>query len=159
MVEFKISGLDGTLANLRALPKEIVGKRGGPVLKSLKKGARVIQKPAIQNAKAVTSNATKSGERVSTGLLAKSIIVTRGKEPTGGKGERVLIRIPKRVYVRKGEPTLVRSAAAWTEYGTENRPAEPFLRPAFIQYARQAIDATTADLLRQIDEIQKRLGA
>jgi len=74
----QLTGLDGVYDMLRSLPAEVVSKRGGPVKTALRKGAVIIRKAEIANLRVVTSNQTKE-ESISTGLLAKNVIVSRGK--------------------------------------------------------------------------------
>ena len=155
-VEFNISGLDGVLATLRSLPPEIVSKRGGPVKLALAKGARVIRAEAANN---LRSAIAKDGD-VSTGLVEKSLIVSRGKEPTGGKGERYLVRVKRRSYpVKGGDPVTTLKTAHLLEYGSAHQPATPWLRPAFAAKAREAIDVTVKDLNRRIALVVKKLAA
>lgn len=160
MIEIRLSGLDGVLATLRSLPPSLVSRRGGPVLASLKAGARVILKAEQANLRAVTSNATASGKRESTGLLLKALTIKRGKAPSGGNGERVIITTKKKIYSdREGKPVSVRATAHWLEYGTESQPAEPFIRPAFNSKAREAISVIETDLLKRIKKIVITLAA
>jgi HK97 gp10 family phage protein len=153
--EFRLHGVDGVLDMLRALPPEIVSKRGGPVRAALRKGARVIHRAAKANIEA------KTGEdpALSTGLLAESLVVSRGKAPAGGGGERYLVRLKRKTYPgRKGKPTTTLKSGHLLEYGSSQQPAEPWLRPAFAIKAREAIETIERDLLRSIDRITKRLA-
>ena len=79
MVEVKLTGVDDVLASLKALPPEIVSKRGGPVKTALRKAAQVIRKQAIANLDSVTQDVSVDGELYSTGLLKQNVVVTRGK--------------------------------------------------------------------------------
>ena len=83
MVEVKVTGIDGVLDALKALPPEIVSKRGGPVKSALRKAAQVIRKQAIANLDSVTQDVSVDGELYSTGLLKKNVVVTRGKQLVG----------------------------------------------------------------------------
>lgn len=152
----RIDGFEEAYRRLGELPAELVGKRGGPVLRALRKGARVIDKARRENLRRVTSNATASGERESTGLLLKSLSLRRGKAPEDGKGERVVLSVRKKVYLRdEAEPVSTLASAHWTEFGTEKRPAEPWLRPAFNATAQQAILTTSQELLAEIDKLTR----
>ena len=160
-VEVKLSGVEDTLRLLQSLPPEIVSKRGGPARVALRKGAVVIQKQAKANLQAVTSNATASGKRESTGLLAKNIIVQRGKPPGGVKGELYRVRPKRKVTyprVGKGKATTIIKAASLLEYGSSKQPAEPWLRPAVTSRGQVAIDTITRELNAGIDRIVKKLG-
>jgi hypothetical protein len=156
-VDVNVSGLNGVLDTLRSLPPEIVSKRGGPVKAALRKGARVIFLEAKKNLQQVTSNATSEGRRYSTGLLLKNLVVTRGKAIIGSKGERYLVRVRRKSYQREGKTVTTLATANLLEYGSVKQPAEPWLRPAFISKAANAIQTAEQDLLKSIDKITRRL--
>lgn len=155
----KLQGADGVLNMLRQLPAEVVSKRGGPVRAALRKGAKVIQMQEIANLNAATASGN-----TSTGLLAKNVVVTRGKAPTDGKGERYLVRIRRKGYPNrsagKGKKTsgvTTLKSAQLLEYGSSHQPAEPVIRPAFKSKAQAAITVATASLVEAVDRIAKRL--
>lgn len=160
----KLTGLDGVLDTLRALPPELVSKRGGPVLAALKKGAKPIDAQRRANLQAVTANTNDEGKRYSTGLLAKNLAVTRGKPPFGGKGERVLLRVRRKIYPGKsgksggGNAVSTLASANLLEYGSSKQPAEPWIRPAFESRAREAIETAERELLAGIDRIVNKLA-
>ena len=159
-VTVKLEGLDGTLATLRALPPSLVSRRGGPVLAALRKGARVIDAQRKANLQAVTANTTDEGKRESTGHLMKQLVVSRGKPPHNGKGERVLLRVRRKAYPdRNGKTVTSLAAANLLEYGSSQQPAEPWIRPAFQSRAQEAINVTRDELLRRIDVIVRKLAA
>lgn len=159
-VDVDIKGLNGVLDTLRSLPPELVSKRGGPVLAALRKGARVIDAQRKANLQAVTANTTDSGKRESTGHLMKQLVVSRGKPPSDGKGERVLLRVRRKAYPdRNGKTVTSLAAANLLEYGSSTQPAEPWIRPAFQSRAREAINVTRDELLRRIDVIVRKLAA
>lgn len=157
-MEVKITGLDGVLDTLRSLPPEIVSKRGGPVRAALRKGAVVIQKQEIANLTVSLANAP----RYSTGLLLKNIVVTRGKAPFGGNGERYLVRVRRKAYPKEhqatGKPATTLATANLLEYGSSTQPAEPFIRPAVNSKGQQAIDVIVADLQASIQRIVTKLA-
>ncbi len=159
-VEMRLSGLDGVLDTLKSLPPEIVSKRGGPVKAALRKGANVILKQEKANLQAALANTSDEGKRYSTGLLLKNLVVTRGKAPTSGNGERYLVRVRRKSYPRKGGKAVTTlKTAQILEYGSSKQPAEPWIRPAFAAKAREAIDVTVAELLKGIDRIVAKLAA
>jgi HK97 gp10 family phage protein len=157
-VDMKLEGLNGVLETLKSLPPEIVSKRGGPVKAALRKAARVIHKEAQQNLDRVTSNTTDSDEKLSTGLLKKNLIVSRGKPPFDSKGERYLVRVRRKSYPRKGKTTTTLATANLLEYGSSQQQAEPWLRPAFTAKAQQAIATAETELFKQIDKVVKKLA-
>ena len=159
-VDVDIKGLEGVLETLKSLPPELVSKRGGPVLAALRKGARVIDAQRKANLQAVTANTTDEGKRESTGHLMKQLVVSRGKPPHDGKGERVLLRVRRKAYPdRTGKTVTSLAAANLLEYGSSTQPAEPWIRPAFQSRAQEAINVTRDELLRRIDGIVRKLAA
>jgi HK97 gp10 family phage protein len=159
-VDVKVTGLDGVLDTLKSLPAEVVSKRGGPVRAALRKGAVVILKQEQANLQAVTANATEAGKIASTGLLLKNLVVTRGKEPNGTKGERFLVRIRRKAYARAGggKPVTTLKTAQLLEYGSSKQPAEPWIRPAFLTKAEEAIRTVEREMVAGIDRIVKKLA-
>ena len=156
-VEMQLSGLDGVLETLKKLPPEVVSKSGGPVKSALRKGAQVIQREAALNIARAT-DILGSDDHTSTGLLLKSLIVSRGKAPLSGKGERYLVRIKRNTYQRKGKAVTTLKTAQLLEYGSSLQPAEPWLRPAFNTKAPQAIRTIEAELLKGIDRAIRKVS-
>jgi HK97 gp10 family phage protein len=152
MMEVKLTGVDNILSLLKSLPPEVVSKRGGPVKTALRKGAVVIFKQARSNLEAVTAG------DVSTGLLVKNLVVTRGKAPTSGKGERYLVRVRRKSYQRKGKTVTTLKTAHLLEYGSSQQPAEPWLVPAFKARAAEAIRVTNVELIKAVDRVVKKLA-
>jgi len=150
LVEMRITGIDGVLDLLKKLPPSVVSKRGGPVRAALRKGALKISKPAKANLRR-----SAAGED-NTGLLLSSLVVSRGKPPTDGRGERYLVRIKRQNYKRKGQTVTTLKTANLLEYGSSQQPAEPWLRPAFLSNAQAAIDETIRSLLDAINKIVNR---
>lgn len=157
--EVKMTGLNGVLETLKSLPPELVSKRGGPVKSALRKGAQVIFKQAKANLERSVSNASDDGKRYSTGLLLENLVVTRGKKPLSGNGERYLVRVRRKTYPRKGKrPFTTLASANLLEYGSSKQTAEPWLRPAFNSRARESIYTIESELLKAIDRVVKKLA-
>jgi HK97 gp10 family phage protein len=158
--ELQVRGIDGVLKTLESLPAEVVSKRGGPVKLALKKGANVIAKQERMNLQAVTTNATASGKPDSTGLLLKNLVVSRGKPPISGKGERYLVRFKRKTYPRtgKGKAVTTLQTAQLLEYGSSQQPAESFIRTAFATTAQAAITTIQSDLVARVDRVVKKLA-
>lgn len=148
---FALTGVDETLRALQELPAEIVSKNGGPVRAALRKGALVI----LNAEKALLQQ---SLDPESSGLLLDNLVVTRGKAPKVGKGERYLVRVKSKTYVRNGKPVTTLKTAQIKEYGSEKQAAEPFIIPAFNSSAGKAVDTTIESLNASIDRITKKLG-
>lgn len=144
----KLTGVDNVLKMLQSLPADVVSKRGGPVKTALRKGANVIAKQMRANLTAVTA-----GDE-STGLLLKNLIVSRGKSPSGGKGERYLIRFRRKSYAgRKGKVVTTLKTAQLLEYGSSKQPPESFIRTAFSSRAREAIETIERELVTAVDAL------
>lgn len=159
-VEMKLEGLGGVIELLQSLPAELVSKNGGPVKSALRKGAKVIHTQAVANLSAVTANKTDEDEQTSTGLLKQNVVVTRGKAPMDGKGERYLVRVRNKSYPgRDGKRVTTQMNAARLEYGTSKQPPEPWLRPAFLSKAELAIKTAEKELGAGLDRAVKKLAS
>jgi HK97 gp10 family phage protein len=161
MLELKVTGLDGVLDMLKKLPPEVVSKRGGPVKAALRKGALVIQAEEKKNLLAVIARTDDQIERQATGLLLDNIIVSRGKQPIGTKGERYLVRVKRKVYLRnnnEGGDTTTLKTARLLEYGSSKQPPRPWIRPAAAAKAQEAVDVTSQELVKRINAIVKKLA-
>ncbi len=157
-IDVNVSGLDGVLNMLKSLPPEIVSKRGGPVKTALRKAAQVIHKQAKINLQSNINGTNDHVEKYSTGLLLQNVIVSRGKAPTDGKGERYLVRVKRKTYQdRHGKPVTTLKTAQIKEYGSSKQPAEPWLRPAFESKASEAIRTAETELIKAIDRITNKL--
>lgn len=154
-VEVKLQGVENTLRLLHSLPAEVVSKRGGPVKLALAKGARLLRDEAKRNLQAAI---VRDGD-VSTGLLLQNVIASRGKAPTGSRGERYLVRVRSKTYPgRKGDPVTTRKTASLLEYGSDTQTATPWLRPAVQAKGAEVIRVVTDDLNRRIKLIIKKLA-
>lgn len=155
-VDMKISGIDGVLKTLQALPAEVVSKRGGPVKLALAKGARKLRDEARKN---LRQSIDQGGAR-STGMTEKAVIASRGKAIIGGNGERYLVRVKKGTFTNAlGIPTSTLMTANLLEYGSAHQPATPWLRPAVQTLGGQVIEVVTDDLLRRVDKVVTQLAA
>lgn len=159
-ITMNVEGLNGVLDTLQSLPAEVVSKRGGPVKLSLAKAARVIRDQAKANLREIVSDSDES-----TGLLEKNVIVTRGKEPRGTKGERYLVRVRRKAYdggkigkrQKAGKRVTTHKTASLLEYGSSHQPPRPWLRKAVKQKGSEAINVFTEDLNKRIANTVKRL--
>lgn len=160
-VELKLTGIDGVIDTLKSLPAEVVSKRGGPAKAALRKGAVLIQKEELTRLRAAIAHVAEGGKAESIGLLEKSVIVTRGKPPTGGNGERYLVRVKRRTYPgRKGsKPVTTLKTAQLLEYGSRQQPAEPWIRPAVQAKGEEAVRLIETELVKGIDRVVKKLAA
>ena len=145
-----LKGLDDVLAKLRALPPEIVSKRGGPVAASLRKGGNVIQKEAKANIRKVTQNTEEAGY-ASTGTLEKAVVVRRDPNPKrAGANERYRVLISRKKY--EGRDTKAVATGRYLEFGTEHQKAEPWMTPAFMSSKERALQTVVDELLKGIEK-------
>lgn len=153
-VEVNITGIPGIIRTLSSLPAEIVSKKGGPVKLALAKGTRFLRDKERQNLQAVLEPGDES-----TGLLAQNIIASRGKAPSGGNGERYVVRIKRRMYPgRKGEQVSTLKSAQLKEYGSAQQPARSFIRRTVNQHGEETINVIVSDLLARVDRIITKLA-
>jgi HK97 gp10 family phage protein len=153
-IELQTYGFGRALDMLRQLPAEVVSKRGGPVKTALRKGASVLARAE----RIALKQTLRDPDDETTGLLQKSVIVSRGKPPIGGNGERYLVRIKRKIYGnRKGEQVSTVKTAQLKEYGSHHQTAEPFIRPAFKANAEKAIRLVETELPKEIEKIAAKL--
>lgn len=175
MVEVKIEGAAGIIETLNSLPPEVVSKRGGPVRAALAKGARVMRDAAKANFRAAVALPGKTGVTDSTGFTEDQIIVKRVRMKWI-KGEKYIITVRpkphpsgnllksakpyKRALKKTTKDRAIRAndIAFIMEYGSANQPATPWLRPTFQAKAPEIINIVTADLLRRVNRIVRKLA-
>lgn len=160
-LELKLQGLDGVLESLKMLPPELVSKRGGPVRSALRKGAVLIQKQAKANFDAAVNSPGKSGLNQSTGFTERQIVVRRRNPGPNINGERMVVTVQPKKHPsgRKYRKGVIQAndIAFIMEMGSRTQPATPWLRPAFIARAEEAIRLTEDELFRQVDRIWLKL--
>ena len=153
-VEMSITGAVGIINLLHSLPAEVVSNRGGPVKLALAKGARFLRDQERHNLRQVIE----PGEE-STGLLEENIIASRGKAPTGGNGERYLVRVKRKMYPgRTGEQVSTLKSAQLKEYGSAHQPARSFIRRTVQESGGRAINIVVDDLATRLDRLVKKLA-
>lgn len=143
MAEYlRVQGLKELLDTLMSLPPEIVSVRGGPVRTAARKAGVVIQKEAILNVERIGAEGPTNE---STGLLAKSIIVSR-KKPRGHKGERFQVRVKRRGKGAQG--TAPSTYGAVLEFGDERIKANSWLRKAGEAKRTEATNTFVSELTK-----------
>lgn len=145
-----VQGLDELLKTLKALPPEIVSKRGGPVRVALRKAAVVVQKEYQTNIDALV-NEGETNE--STGAWRNAVIVSR-KKPGNFKGERFWLRLRRSAKNEKGVP--VNTYAGVNEFGDERIPAKAPMRRAWEAKKYEALSTFMAEMPKAIDAAVKR---
>lgn len=151
--DLKITGLDETIAALRALPRALSGRNGGPIRKALFAAAKPFRDEARQRV------------RVRSGNLRDNIIIRRDRNPAAsGATERytVTIRTRRRKYANnKVNRRLNRAGGRYEdwgnayygkflEFGTSRMPAYPFLRPTFENKKTVAVDTFAENLRKSV---------
>jgi HK97 gp10 family phage protein len=159
-VEMNLSGVDGVLAALQALPPEAVSKNGGVVRKALRKGALVIVRQARTNFGAAVQQVGKSGITDTSGFTEKQIVAKRGKYKYKGERQVVTVRGVQHPNGNtfRGRPLQANDIAFLMEAGTSKQPATPWLRPAFAAKAQEAIATITTELPKEIGKVARKLG-
>lgn len=154
MTEFQVEGLDGLLDRLKALPKEISGKAGGPVKRSLIAGAKLIADEARRTLQDAINQPNVDGTIAeSTGLLKSSIQVKRAAKPPRGVAEMVSVRV-KRGKTPDG--TSVTKYGKAMEFGTVKQTGHPWLRPAFENKKQAALDTVVSALRSEIAKAERK---
>ena len=148
-VQFKIEGAADLLKRLRALPKELQLKPGRS---ALGKAAAVVRKQAKINAEALDDADT--GRKIAQNITQR----WRGKyfKRTGDMMISVGVGMDKG-RIPKGNPDTgpKGNTPHWhlLELGTQEMPAQPFLRPAAEQMAEKAINTFGSELDKAIAKI------
>ena len=148
-----LQGLDDVLAKLKALPPEIASKRGGPVLKALRRGGNVVKKEWQNNIRNVVSNPAADGY-ASTKTLEKSVAVVRSKNPQakgGNEAVTVLISRGKRGTYPEREGLKAIATGRYLEFGTEKQKAEPWATPGYMSSREKALTAVVDDLSESVN--------
>lgn len=153
-----MEGLEGVLDALKRLPPEIVSKNGGPVKAALRKAAQVIQGEWKLNLQRIIDTPNIGGQDESTGLYMQNIVVTRGRMPSGLKGERMVVRVRNKQYPGlKGKGSTTAANARRLEYGTERRRPYPHIRPAFDAKKGEALDTFVREVTTRTNKVIAKL--
>ena len=154
MTTVNVEGLDGLLDRLKALPKEISGKAGGPVKKSLIAGAKLISEEAGRTLQQAINQPNVDGTiSNSTGLLKKSIQVKRVAKPPTGVAEIVQVRVKRG---KTADGTSVTKYGKAMEFGTVKQKALPWLRPAFENKKEPALNVIVQALRDAISKAERK---
>lgn len=152
----QVEGLGELLATLKALPKEIVSQRGGPVRSGLRKAAQVFQREAQQNIARIIAEPNKGGRpSVTTWTLIRSVIVSRDRNPKRSRAnERYLVRLRRKARAPNG--ASVHAYGGMLEFGNEKVPAKSWLRPVVPAKSSEAISVFIAETRKGIDRAVRR---
>jgi len=132
---------------LRALPKELSGKAGGPVRQALFQAAKIIEKEAESNAP--------KGE---TGRLKRAIRKVRAKDPQKRPGKPVEVyKIGVARGLTRNDPL---GAYYWRflEFGSKFQAAQPFLEPALRDKQEEATNRYAVVLRSKIKLAERKVS-
>jgi HK97 gp10 family phage protein len=138
---------------LRALPREISGRNGGPLRGALFAAGRVLKDEVVKNAPIGKGTP-------SPGNLRKQILLYRDRNPAAlGMSEHYILTVRTG---RKGLRRLKLGASLraltgndawywfWVEFGTSRQPAQSFMRRGFETKKHDALDTFRRELQRGI---------
>ncbi len=142
-----------------------------------KRTARAASKRVLKKAGQVIADDAQSRAPVDTGNLKLSIAVYTKKPKGHDPGKRAFHAAMKGGATRAEARAALRAAqgaapfaevfigplarvryAMWQEFGTENQPARPFMRPAFDSKAKRALVIVRRDLGGEIEKTAARLA-
>lgn len=161
MATEQVQGLSQLLRNMEQLPREMVSKNGGLVRSALFVGVKRVRDRARELAPRDTGN------------MAKNIIAVRDSNPTrAGAAERYIITVRKKRWGRKALAKAVRKsngkidgrqngdAFYWRfiEFGTKFIQARPFLRRAFEEDKRMAVEDFKRSLGGGIQRVVRKMA-
>lgn len=139
MSEFKISGFDETVRNLRQFPQEIAGK----VLDSALRNA------AIPMAATAAYGAPRSDTPSRAGHGADSIKLRKFTDQNSGND------LESNYWIG---PDRAHFYLMFPEFGTVHESAHPFMRPAFDRDGHALIDRLGKELGSSVERAAKRLA-
>lgn len=150
-----IQGLDGLLEKLRDLPDKVQKKH---VWGAALAGAAVIRKAAVANAKKIDKNVMRRHKGYTIdGQIFKAIKYQAAKRSRVEPGSGMY-----RVGVQGGASGKTRNPPSYwrhVEFGTEDTPAQPFLRPAMNDNQQAVFDRVAKSLGDRImKEADKGMG-
>lgn len=163
-VSFQLEGADAVLRRMRALPEKLQKKAA---LAALRKGAAVVRRAAIANARRFDRSETpnKIYEQVVSrtnpkrGKIAGGVAISIGIK--GGAKQYVDNRANRRAGRVGGsyEGAGVNGLYYWRflEFGTSKMRAQPFLRPALEHNVDAATVAIMVELNAQLDKLTRSL--
>lgn len=150
-VKFDMSGIDGILKKMKALP---VAMRKKPARSALGKGAAIVRKQAKINV--ANSDDPETGRRIADNIVQR--FRSRYLKQTGDLMISVGVSTEKG-RIPKGNPDTgpKGNTPHWhlLEEGTELMPAQPFLRPAAEQSAQQVFQTFSTELEKALDKLVK----
>jgi HK97 gp10 family phage protein len=156
--EVRVTGLEGVVRNLRALPKSISGKGGGPLRFGMLKAAQFMRDKVKANAVFTRG--------FSTGNLRNQIISIRDRNPRekNNATERYFVTVRRsKSKTPGGRGSNFGSArgafyAHFLEFGTKKQDAQPFMRTAFESNKAESINVLVVAIKRRLATELKKLA-
>lgn len=145
-VEFRIEGLDSALANMRTLGPKL---RQKGLRRAVSRGARIVRRAAVANAKRVDDPETPSA-------IWKNIAMAySARESKREKGVvyRVGVRGGARVSDVPGGRGGVTFHWRFLELGTSEMQAKPFMRQALSQNVERVTDEVVTTLDKELGKL------
>lgn len=142
--EFKIQGLDGVLAKMRAVTDAVTNKA---VRGSASRAMRVVRDAARANARRID-------DPQSAADIAKNIAVSTKVYPRLGEvRSRVGVRGGARPDSRQRPDPKNTGHWRFIEFGTSEQPARPFMLPALTNNIDKVVSTFVQDLNQNIDRV------
>lgn len=156
----RVEGLDQLLKNMQQLPRELVSKNGGLVRSALFQATKLVREDVRARAPRDTGN------------LARNVIAVRDRNPqAAGASERYLISVRRKRQTKAAKAKAVKKANGkidyrksgdafywrFVEFGTQNAPAQPFLRPGFEAQKQPAVDAFKDSLAKGLQRTVRKM--
>ncbi|MDP2141274.1 MAG: HK97 gp10 family phage protein [Gammaproteobacteria bacterium] len=149
-LDFNIQGLDAAVRGMKSFSPKLQ-KRG--LAAAARKGANVIRDAARANARAIDDPQTAE-------LIAKNIS-TQGSRRLSRKisGAAIRVGVMGGADIRKrdeksGLPGGATQHWRLVEFGTEDTPAQPFLRPAGETNHQNVLEAVATELEKQVTKLE-----
>jgi HK97 gp10 family phage protein len=149
--EFSITGIDTLFSRLRAIPVKLQ-RKGAKA--AARKAMRVVRDAARREAQRIDDPETR--ERIHKNIVIQDS--PRGGRRVGGVVMRVGVRggaRSTRVKAPQNRDNPGGDTRHWryVEFGTEDTPAHPFLRPAIANNANQVLDVLVIELEKQLMKV------
>lgn len=148
-----IQGIEQTVAALKALPRAISGKNGGPLRGALFAAGKVFKEETIKNAPV-------GKDTPNPGNLRKNIYLFRDRNPQQvGAAEHYVLSVRtgrkglRKLRVGLGSRAFTGGDAwywFWVEFGTSKQAPQSFMRRAFESQKMAALDEFKRQMIRGV---------
>lgn len=145
-VEFKVDGLEGVLARMRALGPKLA-KKGATA--ALRKGARIVVKAARAGAAAQWNDDPETKSNIPKNITSRAD--TKGGKRNGG----AMVKVGVAGGAKPKPGTEDTGHWRLQEFGKEGVPAKPVMRPALANNIGPVTDAIVSELSTQLDKLTK----